>query len=79
VNDLGDQVAVVTGASGGIGGAIAAAFARQRATLCLLGRDMTKLGARAELLRACSPRVDPQPCDLTENGQIEAVHSHLAR
>jgi NAD(P)-dependent dehydrogenase (short-subunit alcohol dehydrogenase family) len=30
VNDLGDQVAVVTGASGGIGGAIAAAFARPK-------------------------------------------------
>jgi NADP-dependent 3-hydroxy acid dehydrogenase YdfG len=79
VNDLSDQVAVVTGASGGIGGAIAAALARQRATLCLLGRDMSKLRARAEILRASSPRVDPQPCDLTENGQIEAVHSHVAR
>jgi NADP-dependent 3-hydroxy acid dehydrogenase YdfG len=79
MNDLSDQIAVVSGASGGIGGAIAAAFARQGATLCLLGRDMNKLKARTEILRASSPRVDPYACDLTQDSQIEAVQSHVMK
>jgi NADP-dependent 3-hydroxy acid dehydrogenase YdfG len=79
VNDLNNQVAVVTGASGGIGGAIAAAFARQRATLCLLGRDINKLKPCAEILRAFSPRVDPHSCDLTRDDQIETVQSYVMK
>ena len=77
MNYLNDQVAVVSGASGGIGGAIAAAFARQGATLCLLGRDAARLEACAETLRASSPRVDPHPCDLTRDSQIETLHSYV--
>jgi NADP-dependent 3-hydroxy acid dehydrogenase YdfG len=77
MNDLSNQIAVVTGASGGIGGAIVAAFARQGAVLCLLGRNMNKLQACAEILRASSPRVDPYPCDLTQDSQIETVQSYV--
>jgi NADP-dependent 3-hydroxy acid dehydrogenase YdfG len=79
LNDLSNQVAVVTGASGGIGGAIAAAFARQSAILCLLGRDINKLEACAKILRASSPRVDTQPCDLTKDSQIETVQSYVKK
>ena len=77
MNDLSNHIAVVTGASGGIGGAIAAAFAQQRATLCLLGRNINKLEARAKILRASSPRVDLHPCDLTRDNQIETVQSYV--
>jgi NADP-dependent 3-hydroxy acid dehydrogenase YdfG len=77
MNDLSNQIAVVTGASGGIGGAIVTAFARQGAVLCLLGRNMNKLQACAEILRASSPRVDPYPCDLTQDSQIETVRSYV--
>jgi NADP-dependent 3-hydroxy acid dehydrogenase YdfG len=77
--DLSSQIAVVSGASGGIGGAIAAAFARQGATLCLLGRDINKLEARAEVLRASSPRVDPRQCDLTRDDEIKIVQSHVMK
>jgi NADP-dependent 3-hydroxy acid dehydrogenase YdfG len=79
MNNLSDQIAVVSGASGGIGGAIATAFARQRATLCLLGRDINKLKAGAEILRSSSPRVDPHKCDLTEDSQIKSVQSHIMK
>ena len=41
---LAGQVAVVTGASGGIGGAIAVALARCGVQLCLVGRGAEKLG-----------------------------------
>ena len=79
MNYLNNQIAVVSGASGGIGGAIAAAFAGQGATLCLLGRDATKLEACAKVLRGSSPRVDLQACDLTQDSQIETLHSYVLR
>lgn len=79
MNDLSNQIAVVSGASGGIGGAIAAAFARQGAVLCMLGRNVDRLRARAENLRASSPRVDIYPCDLSQHSQIEAVQSYVMK
>jgi NADP-dependent 3-hydroxy acid dehydrogenase YdfG len=79
MNDMTNQIAVVSGASGGIGSAIAAAFARQGAVLCLLGRNLNKLEACAGTLRATSPRVDPHPCDLTQDDQIEAVQSYVRK
>lgn len=43
---------VITGASGGIGRALAAAYARPRATLHLFGRDATRLEATAAAVTA---------------------------
>jgi NADP-dependent 3-hydroxy acid dehydrogenase YdfG len=79
MNDLSNQIAIVSGASGGIGGAIAAAFAREGAVLCLLGRNMDRLRARAEILRVSSPRVDPHQCDLSQPDQIATVQSYVMR
>jgi len=76
---LKDQIAVVTGASGGIGGAIAACLAQHEATVCLLGRDRSKLEAKAARLRASSPRVDLFPCDLVKDDQIESLCTHVAK
>jgi NADP-dependent 3-hydroxy acid dehydrogenase YdfG len=75
MNDLSNKIAVVSGAGGGIGRAIATAFALQGATLCLLGRDMSKLAACAEILRSFSPHVHFHPCDLIRDDQIETVQS----
>lgn len=77
MNDLINQIAVVSGASGGIGGAIAAAFAQEGAGLCLLGRNVKKLRACAEILRTSSPRVDFHQCDLNQDKQIETVQSYV--
>ena len=55
MNYLNDQIAVVSGASGGIGGAIAAAFARQGATRAYSAA--TQPGSRrAEKLSVHPPR-----------------------
>jgi NADP-dependent 3-hydroxy acid dehydrogenase YdfG len=72
------QIAVVTGASGGIGGAIASGLATHEAILCLPCRDKEKLEARARDLWAASPRVDPCRCDLTNDDEIEALCAHIA-
>jgi NADP-dependent 3-hydroxy acid dehydrogenase YdfG len=70
---LKDQVALVTGASGGIGNAIASALAERSVWLCLSGRDDDKLDAAASRLRAISPRVECRPADLTNDAEIEAL------
>jgi NADP-dependent 3-hydroxy acid dehydrogenase YdfG len=67
------QIALVTGASGGIGSAITSALAEQGVALCLSGRDDRKLDAVASRLRAASPRVDYRPMDLTNDGEIQGL------
>jgi len=76
---LKDQIAVVTGASGGIGGGIAAALAREGASLCIAGRDHAKLTDVATRLRAASPRVDICPTDLTREADIENLADHVKK
>lgn len=49
---LTDKVAIITGASGGIGGATAALFSREGAKLVLVGRDEARLRQAAE---ECDP------------------------
>ena len=50
--------AVITGASGGIGGAIAAALAARCTALRLVGRDAARLESRSAALRAAHPSLD---------------------
>lgn len=73
-----DQIAVVTGASGGIGGAIAAALAQGGALVYLVGRDAGKLEARAKLLLDSGAQVQPAPMDLTRDQDIAQLTAHLA-
>ena len=63
--DLRDQVAVITGASGGIGSAIARALSSEGVRLFLVGRDLERLKelAGAEVFRA----------DLTDDAQLQAT------
>jgi NADP-dependent 3-hydroxy acid dehydrogenase YdfG len=70
---LKDQIALVSGASGGLGGAIATALAERGACLCLTGRDRGKLGAVRSRLLTGSPRVYCQPADLTSENEIEQL------
>ena len=66
------QVAVVTGASGGIGGAIATALAAQGATVYLVGRNADKLNALAQTLNA-----EAHVADLTKDDDITALAAHV--
>lgn len=79
MSDLSEQIAVVTGASGGIGGAIAASLSRQGAALYLVGRDEARLNERAAQLSTFSYRVEPARCDLTQDAQVETLCADLQR
>jgi short-subunit dehydrogenase len=74
MENLRDQTAVITGASGAIGGAIALELARAGAHLCLTGRDENRL---QEAVTACrqggSPRVEGLPADLTRDEEVAGL------
>ena len=69
--DLSGNVAVVTGASAGLGRQFALALARQGADLAILARRKEKLDAVAEEIKALGVRCLSVACDVTDTAQIE--------
>src|SRR5262249_7742571 len=74
-------VAVVTGASGGIGRAVTRALASPELSLCLAGRDEARLRAAAEEAAAHAARVMVHAADLATDeglcGLVERVSREL--
>jgi 3-oxoacyl-[acyl-carrier protein] reductase len=71
---LTNQTALITGASGGIGGAIARAFHAQGATIVLSGTREDALQALAAELRATgSNSVHVIPCNLSDSKAVETL------
>jgi NAD(P)-dependent dehydrogenase (short-subunit alcohol dehydrogenase family) len=70
------RVAVVTGASSGVGRAIALALARQGAELCAVGRNSNALAETVAAARQFSPATT-FPLDLTVEENLEALLRHL--
>lgn len=68
--DLKEKRALVTGASGGIGGAVARAFHAQGASVALSGTRQEKLEALADELK---DRVCLAPCDLSDLDAVDAL------
>jgi len=65
--DLTDKTALVTGATGGIGGAIARALHNQGASVAVSGRQKDKL---EKLAAELGSRVHVLPCDLADKAQV---------
>ncbi len=70
-----DRVAVVAGATGAIGGAVARSLAGEGACLLLLGRDEARLRALAGELEAGGARVRPVAGDLAGQAAAEAAEA----
>jgi 3-oxoacyl-(acyl-carrier-protein) reductase len=73
--DLTGKAALVTGASGGIGGAIARALHAQGAAVALSGTRVAPLEALAGELGA---RAQVLPCDLSDPAAVEALPKQAA-
>ena len=72
--DLSGKIAVVTGASSGLGVQMATAFARQGANLVILARRVERLEEFAEKLRnEYEVKVLPLKCDVTSTDDINAA------
>jgi NAD(P)-dependent dehydrogenase (short-subunit alcohol dehydrogenase family) len=75
---LDNRVAVITGASRGIGRATALAFAGAGAKLALVGRDQAKLAQTLELVRAKGAQAHTFICDVREEAQVKQLADDVA-
>lgn len=72
------MTAVVTGASGGIGGAIAVALGERGAAVCLGGRDRTRLEETAARVEAAGPGgAEVYRADLTVQSELAELAAAL--
>ncbi|MEI9887576.1 MAG: SDR family oxidoreductase [Rhizomicrobium sp.] len=72
------RVAIVTGASRGLGRGIALRFAEEGAILSLCARSEPELAAVAEEARARGARVHHRVCDVTSKAAVEALVASTA-
>ncbi|MDR3109065.1 MAG: 3-oxoacyl-[acyl-carrier-protein] reductase [Planctomycetaceae bacterium] len=68
--DLKDRVAVVTGATRGIGFGIAEAFARNGAKVALIGTNAEKLQASTESIRAIGVEAEMYICNVSQSDDV---------
>lgn len=68
-----DKIAVVTGASRGLGRAMSLALAAEGATVALVGRDQAKLAETASLARGAAGRVEIFTADVTAERDVAAL------
>lgn len=73
VYDFKGQVALVTGASSGMGLASAKAFAQAGAAVALVDRDARKLGSAIDNLKAEGHKVIGIECDVSDERQAKAA------
>ena len=75
---LAGKRALITGASRGIGRAIADAFAREGASLALNARDSSRLEKAADELAATGATVNAYPCDVTNRELVFSMVEEVA-
>lgn len=73
-----DKVALVTGASNGIGRAIAIEFAREGAHVAALARNQDRLSELSNQLHALGVKALPLPCDVTRRDDLRAAVDQAA-
>jgi short-subunit dehydrogenase len=77
VRQLGDKLIVITGAGGGIGAALAEAFAARGCKLALLDRDVEAATKVAERLRSTGVTVSVHAVDVTDRATLERARDEI--
>lgn len=70
---LAGKVAIITGASRGIGSAAAALFAREGAAVVLAARDQKRLAANVKTIEEAGGRALAVPTDVASEASVEAL------
>ena len=73
------RLALVTGATGGLGKVVAAGLAREGAAVVVVGRSAARVGAAIADIRALVPdgRIEPLDCDLSSQPSIRRAASDV--
>ena len=80
MNRLSNRVALVTGASKGIGRATAEALAREGAQVVLVARSADQLSSAADHIRSLGFKASVEVADITDPLQVErAINSSISR
>jgi NAD(P)-dependent dehydrogenase (short-subunit alcohol dehydrogenase family) len=74
---LKDRIALITGASRGLGRAVALRFAREGAHVLLLARNLSALGQVDDEIRAIGGKASLLPLDLADGQAIDALGPSL--
>lgn len=77
--DLNNSVALVTGASSGIGRSIAQGLAERGTTVCLVGRDPQRLANAESNARIQAPDSAAWATDLTRDDQVQQLIDNIER
>ena len=72
---LADKVAIITGASKGLGKAMALALGAEGARLFLVSRNLAQLQATAAEARALGAETEVCPADITDEAQVRRVEA----
>ncbi len=75
--DLSGKIAMVTGASSGLGRQFSLALARQGANVAILARRLEKLNAVKAEIEALGVKCLPVQCDVTDNEQIKSAVAQI--
>ncbi len=76
---LDGKVALVTGASQGIGKAVASAFVREGAEVIVTARDLTRLEAVAAEIRTGGGNVVPLQADVADRRQVQGLAGEIEK
>jgi 3-oxoacyl-[acyl-carrier protein] reductase len=76
---LSGKVSLVTGASRGIGRAVARGLAAEGATVVLAARDAAKLEEAVAEIRAAGGRAEPQSLDVADRASVERAFDALLK
>jgi 3-oxoacyl-[acyl-carrier protein] reductase len=76
--DLSSETAIVTGASRGIGKAIAITLAAAGAKVACVARSADKLQETAEAIKGAGGTAEVHPCDVTDSAAVNALFDSLA-
>src|SRR5512146_1876273 len=76
--DVRGRAAIITGGSGQLGRAMAAALAQAGVRVAILGRRVETAQAAAEAIRAAGGTAIGVACDVLERAALERAHEQIA-